>query len=618
MGRDGKLECMKTRITFILNLFLAYILAFMLAKAVFLIYNCVSHPVAFSDVLDILWHGLPLDASSSGYLIAVPLLLTIVSVWTPRLGWWRPLILCYTGLTSWLLAIIVTVDCALYPFWGFKLDATVFAYLDSPANALSSVSWLFVLCGIVAVFLLFLLYRKLLRSVVPSTLCPPFHYHMSTCVLLLMGGLTFLVIRGGTGKSTMNVGVVYYSTDPYLNHAAVNPAFSLLSSSLKSKKFDKMYRFFPEDKATTAFDSLGYSSVSEGQDTLLTTLRPNILLIIMEGFGGTVTESLGGRDDISPCFSRLVKEGVFFNRCYANSYRTDRGTVCILSGYPSFPTVSPMKMPGKSSSLGSIASVLKSEGYSTDFLYGGDINFTNMKSYLLANGYQQAIGDTWFPSDVRKTHAWGVTDHIVFDSLLARIIRQPSERPWFTTCLTLPSHEPWEVPFSRKGLDKKANAMAYLDDCLGHFVEKVKQTPAWDSLLIICLPDHGINYPEGTTESDIRRYHIPMLWIGGAVKQPRVVSTICSQTDLVATLLGQLHMNHTNFPFSRDILSANYTCPHAIHTFDNGFAYMDTTGYTVVDLTSGQVLTDNPHPSSARLEKGKVLLQKMMEDFSQR
>ena len=109
-----------------------------------------------------------------------------------------------------------------------------------------------------------------------------------------------------------------------------------------------------------------------------------------------------------------------------------------------------------------------------------------------------------------------------------------------------------------------------------------------------------------------------MLWIGGAVKQPRVVSTICSQTDLVATLLGQLHMNHTNFPFSRDILSANYTCPHAIHTFDNGFAYMDTTGYTVVDLTSGQVLTDNPHPSSARLEKGKVLLQKMMEDFSQR
>ena len=152
---------MKTRITFILNLFLAYILAFMLAKAVFLIYNCVSHPVAFSDVLGILWHGLPLDASSSGYLIAVPLLLTIVSVWTPRLGWWRPLILCYTGLTSWLLAIIVTVDCALYPFWGFKLDATVFAYLDSPANALSSVSWLFVLCGIVAVFLLFLLSNHL-------------------------------------------------------------------------------------------------------------------------------------------------------------------------------------------------------------------------------------------------------------------------------------------------------------------------------------------------------------------------------------------------------------------------------------------------------------------------
>ena len=111
----------------------------------------------------------------------------------------------------------------------------------------------------------------------------------------------------------------------------------------------------------------------------------------MEGFGGVFVESLGGVPDVSPNLERLSKEGVFFTNCYANSFRTDRGTVCTFSGYQSFPTVSVMKSPAKSRTLPSIAGKLREQGYATDFLYGGDINFTNMKSYLLGSGYQSTL-----------------------------------------------------------------------------------------------------------------------------------------------------------------------------------------------------------------------------------
>ena len=68
-------------------------------------------------------------------------------------------------------------------------------------------------------------------------------------------------------------------------------------------------------------------------DTLLTTQTPNIIVILMESAGGEFTE-LSGRTDIMPNLNRLCREGIYFTNCHANSWRTDRGTLCTRSGYP--------------------------------------------------------------------------------------------------------------------------------------------------------------------------------------------------------------------------------------------------------------------------------------------
>ena len=649
---------MRQRLLILLRVFIAFVAVFVVMKPVFMLYNGAGHGLIWTDWLAVPAHGLTLDLTTAGYLTALPWLALTLSLWG-RIPWARRLYTAYAAVVAILLALILIGDVCLYSFWHFKLDATVFNYLDQPADIAASVSTAYLTVGLTAVALLAALIFWLLRRAagrsplvplsatstttektstttgipiaateipIAATGNPPSAAGTpaatlrkrlaATLVFLVVGGLLFLAIRGGVGKSTANVGKVYYSANQFLNHAAVNPAFSLFASAGKMEDFAAQCNFYPEAERARLFAALQYDTTSVGIDTLLRTPRPNVLVIIMEGFGGMFVESLGGRPGTAPQFERLAREGVFFTNCYANSFRTDRGVVAVLSGYPALTTASVMKLPDKSRTLPAIASSLAKVGYSTDFLYGGDVNFTNMNSYLLATGYQHIYGDTDFPADVRRTHDWGVTDHITFDRLYDMVTARSEGRPWHTAFLTLASHEPWKVPYNRIPTDERANAMAYLDDCLGRFVERLRRTPQWQDLLIVCLPDHGIQYPDSLDESHPLRNHIPMLWLGGAVRQPRRVKQICNQTDLAATLLGQMGLPHGQFRFSRDVMSQTYRYPCAINVWASGLAFYDNSGFSAYDLNSGRPLAEHPISSTQRINFGKAFLQTCFDDLA--
>ena len=155
------------------------------------------------------------------------------------------------------------------------------------------------------------------------------------------------------------------------------------------------------------------------------------------------------------------------------------------------------------------------------------------------------------------------------------------------------------------------NAFNYLDQCIGDFVDKLKVTPQWDNLLIVLLPDHGIKYNQ-IDETEQIRNHIPLVWIGGAVKAPRTIMQVCNQSDLPATLLGQMGISHEAFTFSRDVMSANYQRPFAMHCYNNGFSVVDSTSFTVFDLTSEKTIAGSNAKSVAL---GKAILQTTSEDL---
>lgn len=187
-----------------------------------------------------------------------------------------------------------------------------------------------------------------------------------------------------------------------------------------------------------------------------------------------------------------------------------------------------------------------------------------------------------------------------------------------TTFLTLSSHEPFEVPYHRLS-HPYLNSVAFTDSCLGHFIDQLKMSPVWKNLLVVMVSDHGFRYPDGLKDYEPRRYHIPMIWTGGAVKEPKVIDTICNQTDLAATLLGQLAIPHDDFFFSKEIM-APHRCDYAFYTFSNGFGFTDSIGhFTVFDNESQRILLDDENGDGTdRLRKGQALLQTLYDDLGSR
>ena len=108
-----------------------------------------------------------------------------------------------------------------------------------------------------------------------------------------------------------------------------------------------------------------------------------------------------------------------------------------------------------------------------------------------------------------------------------------------------------------------------------------------------------------------------MIWTGGAVRQAQRIETLCNQTDLAATLLGQLGIDHSAFTFSRDVLSDTYVRPSAVHVWSEGIYYMDETGISALSLVSQEksILHESPAPSTHRQQAARAYLQTIYDDL---
>lgn len=612
-----------------------------------LFYKSLYAEVSWTDWLSVVWHGLPLDLSLAGYLTAIPGLLFIASVWTLSKVLHR--IWCgYFLFVSLLLSLIFTVDVGLYEYWGFRLDATpLFYFFSSPKDAVASVSIWMVLAGVAAMavyaaLLYAVFYGILLRKKLLLQMKLPYRRLDVSGVLLLLTGLLFIPIRGGFTVSTMNVGKVYFSAEQRLNHAAINPAFSLMESLARQKDFGSQYRFMEAEEADRVCKSLLDPTVIGGQvevadslrqsadslHTLFNTPRPDVLFVILESFSSKLMAALGGEPDIAVHLDSLSREAVLFTNFYANSFRTDRGLVAILSGYPAQPTTSIMKYPRKTQHLPAIAGSLKDAGYATRYYYGGDADFTNMRSYLMSSGFDHIVSDRDFPVSERLSK-WGVHDHLVFNRLLEDLKAEASalpvagdsvvaiERtPRFRVLQTSSSHEPFEVPYRRLKNDR-LNAFAYTDSCVGAFVKQFRKLPQWKNTVVVLVPDHLGAYPEGISNLAVERYRIPLLMIGGAVRAPRRIDVYGSQHDIAATLLAQLGLPHDAFTFSKDML--NPDAPHfAFFTVPDAFGMVTPDNRLVFDCQADAVAVDEGTAKGKNLLPGKAYLQRLYDDLAKK
>lgn len=620
-------------------LFLFWTLVGVLGKFLFLGVNKeLMDGFSAGDVWDVVCHGLRLDLAVGAYLTLLPLLLCIVGVWSKGVKGALKIVLAFE---SFLLSMAIVANIALYPYWGFPLDTTSLFYLaTSPADAMASITAFQMIMGVAGVsvltwgvyklaikgveHLLLTFHQKSLTPLTPSTSLTP--KILSTFVLLLLGGIFIIPIRGGFGVATNNTGSVYFSQNMRLNHAAVNPVFSFMESVSFQTDYDSKFRFMEADEADRIWkemmathqdnssfqpsDSLSVPILREGVD------RPNIVFIILESFSRCIMDDGGQVTGVTPCLDSLCREGVYFTNFYANSFRTDRGLVSILSGFPAQPDMSLMKVSHKTTHLYSIANSLRREGYSTHYYYGGNANFTNMRSYLLNTGFESIVSEDDFPVE-QRSGKWGVHDEFVFDNFLHNLkpkTSQPKASPSFTVIQTSSSHEPFEVPYTSGFDDAALNAFAYTDHCVGQFIDEMRKLPEWDNTLIVLVPDHLGCYPANIDNYQLWRYQIPLIMVGGAVSESHRIDSVGMQVDLAATLLAMLGIDHSEFTYSKNMLDSQ--APHfAFFCCPNVMGMVDEENSIIYDYTSDRIVIDEGASQGKNLLRAKAFLQKMYDDI---
>lgn len=633
------------QIIWFVKTYATFVVLFVLQKPLFLFLEkgSATQPVdnIFTELPAVIWHGLPLDLSMAGYLSVIPGLLSIAVVWLKR-DLVKPIMNIYFIIASLFITCSFVLNASLYPYWKYPLDSTpLFYFFTSPADAIASVSiWQVILSIVILIALTVGVWFTLRMRGEKRQRYSRYGYRYggfgsgkrnrfddfdrhrgrTSIILLLLTGLLFLPIRGGITVSTMNTGQAYYSQNAYLNHSAVNPLFSLLESITHQEDFASQYRFMKDKEADKIFATMTSTS-DENTYPLLNEATfkkgtPDILFVIMESFASDILPSMGSYKDVAVCLDSIAQQSILFTRFYANSFRTDRGMVSILSGYPAQPTTSIMRYPRKTSQLPSIArNLAKYKNYKTTYYYGGDADFCNMRSYLVSQGYQHIISDANFPIE-DKLSKWGVPDHIVAARMMEDIKAQQNEkRPMLRIFQTSSSHEPFEVPYHRLK-DKRLNAFAYTDSVMGAIVREYRKLPRWKNTLIVFVPDHVGGYKENLNDHDRSRYQIPLILAGGAISRPMKVGIIGSQHDIAATLLGQLGVEHREFTFSKNMMS-NATPKFAFFAVNDAFGIVSEENSLIYDNRAKRIVYDKGE-KGFNLKRGQAYLQKLYDDLARK
>lgn len=615
---------MFTRVWFIVKYWLLWILFFEMARLAFLFANYRELKAAgWGLSFQSLWYGLRMDLSAAAY-ITLPLgLLVLLSVFIAP---FRKSIIysIYTGIILLLVLLILFADVGLYQAWGTRVDATPLKYLANPKEVWASVSHLPITLIVLAFMLLYVLLQLAFNSQIKQSVYLLAHSSKrkmisALCLVALLAAF-IIPLRGGLQLAPLNQSSVYFSQNNFANLAALNAPWNFLRS-LSRRSVGAVNPFVFDDvaKVNVVVDSLMKSGISTQQIVNIGQgPSPNIIFIIWESFTSKAVGLLAEGKIVTPHFNQLMKEGVFFSDIYATGDRTDKGIVGILSGYPAQSTASIIKEPVKAAKLPMLSKVFKDRGYSTSFYYGGELEFANMKAYLLQGKFDAFTTISNFNSKDQNSK-WGAHDGVVAQKLQADLAK--AKEPFFTTWLTLSSHEPYEIPakplISKKDdVSQFLSSVHYTDSVVYDFIRQAKQQTWWENTLVVIVADHGHRLPRADTKTD--DFKIPLLMLGGAVKQPaQVISNIGSQTDLAATVLHQLGLPSKDFAWSRNLLDSTRS-KWAFFTFNNGFGYVqpgkklvyDNVGKRPIEQTGGLTLQD--------MYNGRALQQAAYQDFLNR
>jgi len=580
---------MKEKIGLVKYIVYQYLLILVLITINKLLFVYVNIPLKdrgdFRDYMGSFKYGLIFDSALSSYIIlgslVMYMLYKVLSLIKLEIVG-RYLSYLYSLTIGIVFFTIMILDIWYYNTFTHHADVTVFGYTGH-MNEIWSTFWMeYPVIKIILWFLLIVMIYTIcsvinFNKVSNKNLKFNFLETIKSSLIIIVAIPIFVIsARGGITGATLTWGRAEFSQNYFANQIALNGVFALLQSvdvnrNMKSSDANSIKkRFTPKELQT---NMRGY--VTQSQDTYLPgenvlrritntqkpVIKPNVVMVLMESFMGSNVGALGYEPDLTPNYDRLAKEGIVFKNIYSTGKRSNRGVVSAITGYPSSYGQALIKkaIVGRKTFY-SIPDILKKRGYETSFYYGGDIEFDNMKAFLVRNGIDK-ISDVKSFSKEDKTIAWGVPDDKVFDKMSRDLKKM--KQPFFTEAFTLSNHSPYDVPDKFKThskekypkMYKKYDGVAFADYAMGRFTDSIKDEEWAKNTIFIFVADHGADRSV-PVEIDWKKFTNPLLiWSPNKkIVKPQVVDTLGSQSDILPTLMGILGGEYEHSTWGQNLL----------------------------------------------------------------
>ncbi len=537
-------------------------------------------------LLEILVQGIRVDIIQLCLIALIPLLLAPILSIKRFFKLWQKFTYFWVILAIVLLVFLEAATPGFIAEFDVRPNRIFVEYLKYP-NEVMSMLWrgfkLEVFTGIGFTLLALWTMRRFMQPWLAAS--PSWSNKKIWLVWPLIFLVTAFAIRSTIGHRPANPALFAITPDSMVNSLILNSGYSVIYA---------VYSLQHESKSSQIYGKMDRAEIfklTNAKDLDIPTLKTlipsakrdkplNLVIILQESLGATFVESLGGVP-VTPNLEKLKGQGIWLEQLYATGTRSVRGIEAVVTGFQPTPADSTVKLSLSQKNFFTLASLLAKQGYSTEFIYGGETHFDNMQGFFMGNGFQQVIGQKDYKNPVFVS-SWGASDEDLLNKTHEQLLaHHASGRPFFTLAFSSSNHAPFEFPDGRIELYEQPkatdnNAVKYADYAIGEFFKKAQASAYWKDTVFLIVADHDIRV-RGETLVPIERFHIPGLILGADIK-PQKIKAITSQIDLPVTILSLMGISAQHPMTGRDLsnLPADYL-GRAMMQYNYNFAWMEQT-----------------------------------------
>lgn len=571
----------------LIKIYLLGVLFFTLFRClVFFIFGNFTELVLYkTDLLKAFWVGFRFDTVVLTYsMIPIVLLMLAGFIFSKKvkyLHFINSFLRWYFVVIYFLLFVLLTIDFFFFKFFQSHFNLLVFGIIEDDTKAILQSVWSdYPVIRLFLLFIAFLVFLILfLKKITTKYYASIFKSGWSKSLLIILFlGFLFLGMRGSLGTFPLEKDDTVISQSVFINSNVTNGVYALKDAladradfSIDTNMNKTLQRYGFTDCRQAIETYLGKSLSGNGTlidslfcitptDSFLVKNPPNIIFILMESMSNYYIDFHDKNLNLLGSLEQELKNCIL----YRNFLSINNGTISSLEGIMINTPLAPISQSQyfQHSFSSSCAKPFFDKGYHTAFITGAKLGWRNLGKFVGKQYFQQVEGNVDILSRVAGASQceWGTFDGFMF----ARIFDCLSEtanknKPVFIFSFSTSNHTPFEYPASYKPYSiiipdsiakvirtnvkiaqKNFTNYQYANDCLGKFIERVRNSPFGKNTIIAVSGDHNtlqlFNFSDGQL---LQKNSVPLvLYVPDLYKKKHTPDNkvFASQKDIFPTL----------------------------------------------------------------------------------